>query len=164
MTARHRLADVLAERSENAGRPGHRADGHRVALAVEGGGMRGTVSAGMDLALRELGLLPLFDAVYGASAGAISAAWLLSSRPEGLRGWTEPAFARALIRKRNVLLGRPLGELSRENKQRAVRLLEDRGAFLLRRSVDDVADALAVSRITVYNYLNAMRGEPLRRA
>ena len=46
----------------------------------------------------------------------------------------------------------------------AVRLLEDRGAFLLRRSVDDVADALAVSRITVYNYLNAMRGEPLRRA
>ena len=61
-------------------------------------------------------------------------------------------------------LGRPLGELSRENKQRAVRLLEDRGAFLLRRSVDDVADALAVSRITVYNYLNAMRGEPLRRA
>jgi predicted patatin/cPLA2 family phospholipase len=108
MTARHRLADVLAERSENAGRPGHRADGHRVALAVEGGGMRGTVSAGMALALRELGLLPLFDAVYGASAGAISAAWLLSSRPEGLRGWTEPAFARALIRKRNVLLGRPL--------------------------------------------------------
>ena len=61
-------------------------------------------------------------------------------------------------------LGAPLGELSREDKQRAVRLLEDRGAFMLRRSVEDVADALGVSRITVYNYLNAMRGEPLRRA
>ncbi|MGW0808208.1 patatin-like phospholipase family protein [Nonomuraea sp. NPDC002799] len=105
---RHRLADVLAERWANASRPGHRADGHRVALAIEGGGMRGTVSAGMALALSELGLLPLFDAAYGASAGAISAAWLLSSRPEGLRGWTDPAFARALIRRRNVLRGRPL--------------------------------------------------------
>jgi hypothetical protein len=60
-------------------------------------------------------------------------------------------------------LGAPLGELGREDKQRAVRLLEDRGAFMLRRSVEDVADALGVSRITVYNYLNAMRGEPVRR-
>jgi HTH domain len=54
-------------------------------------------------------------------------------------------------------LGGVLAELSREDKQRAVRLLEERGAFMLRRSVDDVADAMGVSRITVYNYLNAMR-------
>lgn len=52
-------------------------------------------------------------------------------------------------------LGAPLGQLGREDKQRAVRLLDDRGAFVLRRSVEDVADALGVSRITVYNYLNA---------
>lgn len=61
-------------------------------------------------------------------------------------------------------LGAALGELSREDKQRAVRLLEERGAFTLRRAVEDVADALSVSRITVYNYLNAMRGAPVRRA
>jgi hypothetical protein len=54
-------------------------------------------------------------------------------------------------------LGGRLPDLSREGKQVAVRLLDDRGAFLLRRSVEDVADALGVSRITVYNYLNAMR-------
>ena len=54
-------------------------------------------------------------------------------------------------------LGGRLPELSREAKQRAVHLLDDRGAFLLRRSVEDVADALGVSRITVYNYLNAIR-------
>ena len=53
-------------------------------------------------------------------------------------------------------LGAPLGALGREDKQRAVRLLEERGAFVLRRSVEDVADALGVSRITVYNYLNAL--------
>jgi AcrR family transcriptional regulator len=55
-------------------------------------------------------------------------------------------------------LGGPIASLSREGKQRAVRLLEERGAFMLRRSVEDVADALGVSRITVYNYLNALRG------
>lgn len=52
-------------------------------------------------------------------------------------------------------LGGPLGGLSREDKQLAVRLLDERGAFQLRKSVEDVADAMGVSRFTVYNYLNA---------
>ena len=51
-------------------------------------------------------------------------------------------------------LGAPLAKLSREDKQRAVRLLDERGAFTLRKAVEDVADALGVSRFTVYNYLN----------
>jgi len=50
----------------------------------------------------------------------------------------------------------PLPTLSREDKQLAVRLLDERGAFILRRAVEDVADAMRVSRITVYNYLNAI--------
>ena len=53
-------------------------------------------------------------------------------------------------------LGDRLPLLSREDKQRAVRLLDERGAFILRRAVEDVADAMGVSRITVYNYLNAI--------
>jgi len=52
-------------------------------------------------------------------------------------------------------LGAPLAHLSREDKQRAVRILDQRGAFTLRKAVEDVADALGVSRFTVYNYLNA---------
>jgi uncharacterized protein YqgV (UPF0045/DUF77 family) len=51
-------------------------------------------------------------------------------------------------------LGGKLSHLSREDKQQAVKLLDERGAFNLRRSIDEVADALGVSRITVYNYLN----------
>ena len=53
-------------------------------------------------------------------------------------------------------LGGRLPQLSREAKQQAIRLLDERGAFMLRRSVEDVADAMGVSRITVYNYLNAL--------
>jgi len=52
-------------------------------------------------------------------------------------------------------LGAPLAALSREDKQRAVRLLDERGAFTLRKAVEDVADAMGVSRFTVYNYLNS---------
>jgi predicted acylesterase/phospholipase RssA len=70
--------------------------------------MRGTVSAGMACALHELGLTGAFDAVYGSSAGAINGAWLLSSRPEGLRGWTDPSFARALIRWSSLLRRKPV--------------------------------------------------------
>jgi uncharacterized protein YqgV (UPF0045/DUF77 family) len=51
-------------------------------------------------------------------------------------------------------LGSELGELDRPGKQRAVRLLRERGAFGLRKSVSSVADALGVTRFTVYNYLN----------
>jgi hypothetical protein len=52
--------------------------------------------------------------------------------------------------------GAPLPTLAREEKQRAIRLLDERGAFTLRRAVEDVADAMGVSRITVYNYLHAL--------
>jgi predicted acylesterase/phospholipase RssA len=102
---------VLAERLRTGSRPGDRTDGLRVVLAIEGGGMRGTVSAGMALTLHELGLLPAFDAVYGASAGAITGAWLLSSRPEGLRGWAEPSYAKKLIRWSALLRGRPVVDI-----------------------------------------------------
>jgi hypothetical protein len=52
-------------------------------------------------------------------------------------------------------LGASFAEMSREHKQLAVRMLDDRGAFALRRSVERVADAMGVSRFTIYNYLNA---------
>jgi predicted acylesterase/phospholipase RssA len=104
----HEVLRVIDERVRSGSRPGRREDPYRIALSVEGGGMRGTVSAGMALALHELGLVSAFDAVYGASAGAITGAWLLSSTPEGLRGWADPDYARTLIRWSALLRGRPV--------------------------------------------------------
>lgn len=54
-------------------------------------------------------------------------------------------------------LGGTLRELSFEQKRTAVRMLEERGAFTIRKGVEKVADALGVSRFTIYNYLNAAR-------
>ncbi|WCO67664.1 helix-turn-helix domain-containing protein [Iamia majanohamensis] len=73
----------------------------------------------------------------------------------GLRLPDAAAGLTALIAQVEAEVGGPLAGLSREDKQRAVALLDERGAFAYRRSVEDVADALGVSRFTVYNYLNA---------
>lgn len=54
-------------------------------------------------------------------------------------------------------LGGSLSTLSRAEKQHAVRLLEERGAFEMRRSAETVGDALGLTRFTIYNYLNRIR-------
>ena len=94
----HEVLRVIDERVRSGSKPGQRSDAYRLALSIEGGGMRGTVSAGMAIALFELGVVSAFDAVYGSSGGAITGAWLLSSEPERLRGWAHPDYARTMIR------------------------------------------------------------------
>ena len=59
-------------------RPESRDDGARIALVIEGGGMRGVVGAGAACALRDLGIADCFDDVYGVSAGALTAAYLVA--------------------------------------------------------------------------------------
>jgi predicted patatin/cPLA2 family phospholipase len=83
--------------------------GARIALVIEGGGMRGAVSGGMALGLHELGLAQSFDAAYGSSAGALNAMWLVSGRlPQGIPTWTDPALVGALIRPRRLVRGGPV--------------------------------------------------------
>ena len=48
--------ELVLERARTGSRPGHRTDGCRLGLVVEGGGMRGCVSAGSLMALYQLGL------------------------------------------------------------------------------------------------------------
>ena len=89
-----------------------RPPGARIALAVEGGGMRGAVSGGMALGLHELGLDRAFDAAYGSSAGALNAMWLVSGRVrDGIPTWTDPALVHELIRRRRILRGGPIVDI-----------------------------------------------------
>ncbi|HTU14478.1 MAG TPA: patatin family protein [Solirubrobacterales bacterium] len=91
-----------------------RPPGSRLALVVEGGGMRGSVSGGMALALDELGLGDRFDAAYGSSAGALNAMWLLSGRVrDGMPTWTDPGLNRDLISWRRLIGKRPIVDVER---------------------------------------------------
>jgi predicted patatin/cPLA2 family phospholipase len=62
------------------------ANGNRVALVVEGGGMRGAISAGALLALYYLGYSSKLTAIYSVSAGAVNASFLVSGQGDtGIR-------------------------------------------------------------------------------
>jgi len=81
----------------------------RLVLLIEGGSSRGAYSAGMTIAVEQLGLLPLFDAVYGSSAGALNAAWLLCGRAEStMHAWWTPSIMRETIDPRRILRRRPV--------------------------------------------------------
>ena len=81
--------------------------GSRIALVVEGGGMRGAVSGGMALGLDELGLSQAFDAAYGSSAGTLNAMWLVSGRVrDGIPTWTDASLVGELISRRRGLARR----------------------------------------------------------
>jgi predicted patatin/cPLA2 family phospholipase len=86
--------------------------GARIALVVEGGGMRGAVSGGMALALDELGLRDSFAAAYGSSAGTLNAMWLVSGRVrDGIPTWIDPQLVNELIRPRRFLRGGPVVDM-----------------------------------------------------
>lgn len=51
-------------------------------------------------------------------------------------------------------VGVPVELMRKEHKLRVVRELKRRGVFLLRESVDMIAESLGVTRFTIYNYLN----------
>ncbi len=70
----------------------------------------------------------------------------------------------AMLRAAEREVGSNPKDWTREDKQRVIRMLDERGAFLLRGAVHDVADAMGVSRITVYNYLNAIEDRSEGRA
>lgn len=74
----HPVLEILKHRLETSSKPGRRRDNHKVALCIEGGGMRGSVSAGMVAAIKYCGLEDTFDAVYGSSAGSIVGAYFVS--------------------------------------------------------------------------------------
>ena len=61
----------------------------RIGLAVEGGGMKGVISAGACGEILRSGFADCFDAVYGSSAGAMNLTYYLANQPEGIRAYEE---------------------------------------------------------------------------
>ena len=77
------VLEVLLRRRETGSRPGERRDGHRIALVISGGGMRGAYTGGMVHALEDHGLRAGFDELYATSAGAFNAAAFISGEAWG---------------------------------------------------------------------------------
>lgn len=105
----HPVVALIRQRRERGSMPGQREDGRRVALVIEGGGMRGVVSAGMTAALEQLGFTNAFDEVHGASAGAFNAAFLIAGQASYLTGLYQHGFGNpTFVSVRRVLRGQSL--------------------------------------------------------
>lgn len=76
----HAVIDLLNSRRETAAKENGYRDQRKVGLIVEGGGMRGVLSAGSLLAIDLLGYRDSFDEVYATSAGGVNAAYFLSGQ------------------------------------------------------------------------------------
>lgn len=90
----HPVIQAVLERWKKESKPGKRFvdDKHKIALAIEGGGMRGCVSAGATAALNVLGINDAIDVVYGSSAGAMVGAYFISRQFSG-NGYPLPEAA-----------------------------------------------------------------------
>ncbi|GAA1894099.1 patatin-like phospholipase family protein [Asanoa iriomotensis] len=103
------VLELLRDRMRQESAPGRRNDDARLVLLIEGGSSRGAYSSGMAVAIEQLGLLSMFDAVYGSSAGALNGAWLLCGRAERtMHAWWDRTIMRTTIDPRRALLRQPV--------------------------------------------------------
>lgn len=100
----HPVIQLLQTRRASGSTCLTRSDDAVLGLAVEGGGARGMVSAGMLSALDDLGFTPGIDKVFGSSAGGLNAALYL----QGELGRTEDLYTSLTSRKEFVDIWRPL--------------------------------------------------------
>lgn len=105
----HPVLRLLRDRRRTASKPLSRTDGARLGLAIEGGAMRGIVSASMLVALEEFGFADAFDVVYGCSVGAVNGAYFLAGRgswyPASI--YYDDLASREFLDMRKLLAGKP---------------------------------------------------------
>lgn len=74
----HGVIELMVRRFKERTTPQNRTDDSTLAIAIEGGGMRGAVAAGMAAAIYSLGFIDSIDVIYGSSAGSLIGAYMVS--------------------------------------------------------------------------------------
>ncbi|MBT3319537.1 MAG: transcriptional regulator [Clostridia bacterium] len=59
-----------------------------------------------------------------------------------------------LIGQSVKLVNKPVGEMTRDDKIKAIKFLQDSGAFLIKKSGDKVSKFFGISKFTLYNYID----------
>lgn len=103
----HPVVIAVMDRYRSQSKPGRRSkdDKMKIALAIEGGGMRGCVAAGATAAIHFLGLNDAVDVVYGSSAGAMIGAYFVTRQFSGIQIYHDilPAAGKLFIDKLKLL-------------------------------------------------------------
>lgn len=64
-----------------------------------------------------------------------------------------------LIEKSISHVGVPVTSMTKEEKMQGLRYLDERGAFLIKKASDRIAQSYGISRFSLYNYLDAVRNQ-----
>ncbi len=59
-----------------------------------------------------------------------------------------------LIEESVKLVNKPVAQMNREDKIKAIKFLQDKGAFLITKSGDKVSKYFGISKFTLYNYID----------
>ncbi len=157
--------EVLRERARAGSRPAERSDPHRVALVIEGGGMRGVVSVAMCATLQRTGLLPAFDLVAGTSAGALNGAALLAEVADASADEYAEGFAnRKFMNPARLLLGRPIIDVGYVLDYASARLDGDRHVRTLESPIELHCVATDVEQAAARRFTDLRTYDELRTA
>lgn len=63
----------------------------------------------------------------------------------------------SLIQEVQQMINKPVSFMTKEDKLRALKYLDERGAFLIKKSGDKVAKYFDISKYTMYSYLESIR-------
>lgn len=69
-----------------------------------------------------------------------------------------PQMLEQMLQQAVGFIGKPVPNMSKADRLRVVQILDEAGAFELRKAVPAVAGYLGVTRFTIHNYLNEIRG------
>lgn len=81
----------------------------------------------------------------------------VGERPKELVGPDISSVLDEMIGEAIAAVGKPVPSLTKPERIQILRLLEERGAFRIKRAADKVSTRLGVSRVTVYGYLDEVR-------
>ena len=70
-----------------------------------------------------------------------------------------PQMLETMLQQAVAFIGKPVPQMSKADRMRIVEVLDDAGAFELRKAIPAVATYLGVTRFTIHNYLNEIREE-----
>ena len=81
----------------------------------------------------------------------------VTKEPSELFSQDVEELKREMVRKAVESVGVPVSLMRKEHKLQVTRALDDAGLFLIRGSAEYVAQALSVTRYTIYNYRDSIR-------
>jgi predicted transcriptional regulator YheO len=70
-----------------------------------------------------------------------------------------PQMLDSLFQRALDFIGKPVAQMDKFDRLRVVQILDDAGVFELRKAIPAIASYLGVTRFTIHNYLNEIRGK-----